>query len=132
MPHVASTIVAFGALLATASAFVPLPHAPARPASRVRPSPIQPLPQLAVPLPLRHAERHILRAAVSANSPTLSGLEYIAFGFLYFWGCVCVAINTFLWVFRWSIEKSGFAPSSWYNAAQKAAKAAKGTPPATA
>ena len=43
-----------------------------------------------------------------------SGIEYIAFAILYSWGLICLAINTFLWAFRYTIEKMGIAPASWY------------------
>ena len=53
-----------------------------------------------------------------------TGIEYISFIFLYGWGVICVALNYFLWIFRFAIEKSGLAPASWYNKDQRPPKGA--------
>ena len=42
-----------------------------------------------------------------------SFLEYVGFAMLFGWGVFCVSLNYFLWFFRYIIEISGFAPSSW-------------------
>ena len=43
----------------------------------------------------------------------LSGIEYLIFAGLVFWGSVCVAINYVLWIPRRALELSGLAPDSW-------------------
>ena len=104
--------------LATASAFSALPRAPAQASKPL----MAPATRSAVALAASGAAevqqrgpRAVLNAVVSAvRSVNISGLEYIGFAALYAWGLVCVAINTFLWIFRYTLEKSGLAPASWH------------------
>ena len=106
--------------LAMASAFSALPRAPA-----LRSQPLMaPATRSAVAASQtaevqQRGPRAVFNALVSAVSSAAakvntSGLEYIGFAALYAWGLVCVAINTFLWIFRYTLEKSGLAPASWH------------------
>ena len=110
--------------LAQASAFaaLPLPRTSSRAlapvALAVRSSPLIAAEAVASERKWWHP-RAALEALIAAVKPpadlNLSGLEYVGFALLYGWGLVCVGINTFLWIFRYALEKSGLAPSSWYN-----------------
>ena len=102
-------------VLATAASFsLPSPHALARarfhaPAAR----PLRSWPVAAVPPDTSRWPKWVRTVASRATQLNTAGLEY---GWLFLLSVCSIflwALNTFLWVFRYVIERSGLAPSSW-------------------
>ena len=71
------------------------------------------LPSVLAAYNIRRNIRACLSDSDSPPNPARELIEYAGFALLAFWGIFCVALNYFLWIFRFAIEKSGLAPSSW-------------------
>ena len=131
MARLAQLLVAVFALH-TCSAFVALPRAPTQLLSRRAPAAVVPaLPitacAAAAEPPQDSGAKTGLLASLAAIGAKLGkfnflGLEYITFVLLLFWGSFCVALNYFLWIFRYLLEVSGLAPETWYFKDQKRPK----------